>query len=243
MLRQNSDSIFIPKMLDEQRIKYIDGLRTVSIFLGIIGHLNVSYFKYDFITRLFGSGGLGVTFFFVISGFLITTLFIKERIVNGDISIKRFYIRRALRILPVAYLYILILALLNYYFNLQIPLFYFLAAAFFVSNISRINHEVDLGNGRMITHYWSLSVEEQFYLFYPFVFKIFKKSLLIFLVIGIVVINIFKSFESHTYFFYFYESILVGCISSLLVFKLKLDYRKIGILSYSIYMATNIHFE
>jgi peptidoglycan/LPS O-acetylase OafA/YrhL len=65
-------------------------------------------------------GSLGVAIFFVISGFLITTLCIKEKINTGNLSLKNFYVRRALRILPVAYLYIVIIAILNYFFKLQV---------------------------------------------------------------------------------------------------------------------------
>lgn len=109
------------------------------------------------------AGDIGVEIFFVISGFLITSLLIKEKIVFNKISLKRFYIRRLFRILPVAYLYLLTLLLLSYFSVLKVDLKSFLSAAFFYQNIPFIK-----GDSWYVGHFWSLSVEEQFYILFPF---------------------------------------------------------------------------
>jgi peptidoglycan/LPS O-acetylase OafA/YrhL len=218
----------IPEIVEPPKIEYLDGLRCISVLLVVLGHINTYYIKVEFLEKLLGSGGLGVTFFFVISGFLITTLFLKEESKSGSINIRKFYIRRVLRILPVAYLYVVVLVICNIIFKLQIPPSYFIAAALFVSSIGRFNQTSDPnGNSKLIAHYWSLSVEEQFYLFFPWVFRLFRRRLTFFLIIGIVVVNICRTISTHTYFFFHYESILIGAVMALLVFKNNIKYQNI----------------
>jgi peptidoglycan/LPS O-acetylase OafA/YrhL len=69
----------------------LDGLRGLSILLVLLLHLGFSFFR---------GGFLGVDIFFVLSGFLITSLLVQESIVKGSISLKNFYVRRALRLMP-----------------------------------------------------------------------------------------------------------------------------------------------
>ena len=76
--------------LAEPQLPMIDGLRAIAVFLVIFYH-----FGFEFVP-----GGLGVLIFFVISGFLITWLLLKENRKRGGISLKRFYARRSLRIFP-----------------------------------------------------------------------------------------------------------------------------------------------
>jgi peptidoglycan/LPS O-acetylase OafA/YrhL len=107
-------------------------------------------------------GGTGVALFFAISGFLITTLLLEELDRNGRISLPGFYIRRALRILPPAYLYLTVLALASSFGWLGDSLRRgeLASAAFFYSNY--------WGDRSWYTaHFWSLSMEEHFYLLWP----------------------------------------------------------------------------
>jgi peptidoglycan/LPS O-acetylase OafA/YrhL len=135
----------------------LDGLRGLSIIPVVISHICIK-------TTLanYAVGNLGVEIFFVLSGFLITTLLLKEKQLKGHVSLKKFYIRRALRILPVAYLFLVVLVLLNIIFKLNLSGYSLGAAALFIKNFD-LPFKGDWING----HYWTLSIEEQFYLIFP----------------------------------------------------------------------------
>src|SRR4051812_3227202 len=101
-----SDIEVTPPVLQNSYYPSLDGLRGIAILLVVVSHFNlISIPYYDVIFN----GKLGVLIFFVLSGFLITTLCIKEKVATKTISLKNFYIRRALRIFPVAYLFLLVL--------------------------------------------------------------------------------------------------------------------------------------
>lgn len=177
-----NETAAIPVSLQTKQFPSLDGLRAMSILLVVIAHLtdtiSLSDAGREMFTRL---GLLGVQVFFVISGFLITTLLLKERIHTGIISLKQFYLRRVLRILPVAFLYLLCMLLLNKIFHLDIPIKCFIGAAFFLGNLS-------LFQGSWYTaHYWSLSVEEQYYLLFPFLLKKLKYNVA-FILIGLLLL-------------------------------------------------------
>lgn len=148
----------IPAILNKKHLQGLDGLRGVSILLVLISHCTRG-------TRLsqVNLGGVGVETFFIISGFLITTLLLKEHVKNGKVNLKNFYIRRLLRIFPVAYLFLLVLIVLNYCLHLSISTKSFVTAALYLKNIPFKN-----GGEWYTGHFWSLSVEEQFYLIFPF---------------------------------------------------------------------------
>src|SRR5450432_1970024 len=103
----------VPPLLQQSHLPTLDVLRGLSIIIVILNHVT----KDSSINYLF-DGVIGVQIFFVISGFLITTLLLKERVKKGGISLKHFYTRRVLRIVPVAYLYLLVVFILNHVFNL-----------------------------------------------------------------------------------------------------------------------------
>ena len=105
-------------------------------------------------------GELGVRIFFVLSGFLITLLLLKEAGADDAISLKRFYIRRALRILPIYVTYLLVLGLLTALGLYHDAFSSWIGALTFTRNM--------IGQGRSATvQLWSLAVEEQFYLLWP----------------------------------------------------------------------------
>lgn len=132
----------------------LDGLRAISVLLVVAYHSSVAG-----LVAL--NGRIGVTIFFVISGFLITTLLLREEELNGRISLRGFYIRRSFRILPLYYITLGLstLAVLlgfgdretNYWDRLP----YFLAY---------MNELVGAGT---FQHSWSLAIEEKFYLLWP----------------------------------------------------------------------------
>ena len=98
-----------------KNIHYFDslnGLRFFAAFLVVIHHSETIRLSYNMFNlkqfSLFNNGGLAVSFFFVLSGFLITYLLLKEKSVTNQISIKKFYLRRILRIWPLYYLLVFI---------------------------------------------------------------------------------------------------------------------------------------
>lgn len=113
-------------------------------------------------------GILGVRFFFVISGFLITWLMILERNRAGQVSLKHFYLRRGLRILPVYCAFLLVL----WGFQLLTSFKESALTWFSLLTFTRNYFEGTLASGQL----WSLSVEEQFYLIWPAVFVLAAKS-------------------------------------------------------------------
>jgi peptidoglycan/LPS O-acetylase OafA/YrhL len=107
----------------------------------------------------FDLGNLGVRIFFVISGFLITSILLKEDAGEGKINLARFYTRRVLRIGPAYYVFLLAMAVAGYFGAVHVVARDFLPAITFTSNY--------LFPSFVLGHTWSLSVEEQFYLLWP----------------------------------------------------------------------------
>src|SRR5207249_7673280 len=101
----------------------------------------------------------GVTVFFVISGFLITGLLMREQGRSGQISLKRFYLRRAFRILPAFYTYILLVMACGALGLVEIKKYDAVWAALFTADYRE--------QPWVLGHSWSLAVEEQFYLLWP----------------------------------------------------------------------------
>jgi peptidoglycan/LPS O-acetylase OafA/YrhL len=158
----------------------IEGLRAVAVVLVILSHLQLS-------GNLFSGGFVGVDIFFVISGYLITSLLMHEYSKNakankgpGWISLRTFYFRRARRLLPSAILVLFATVLFSYIFlnsvkagqTLKDSLF----ALFFLANLNLISQNTDYFQQGFesgpLQHFWSLSVEEQYYLIFPTLFLI-----------------------------------------------------------------------
>jgi peptidoglycan/LPS O-acetylase OafA/YrhL len=150
----------------------LDGLRCLSILAVIWYH---SGYYPAAIGGLAGRGYLGVQLFFVISGFLITTLLLRERDGTGSISLQHFYVRRVLRIFPLYYSVVVLYCLLVFLVEKHSP-----AGHLFFANLKYYltftqNWFVDLGDRRVIFYFaWSLATEEQFYLVWPSVEKFLR---------------------------------------------------------------------
>ena len=142
-----------------QRIPALDGLRAISILFVLFNHLVGTQYFSSRLTPLGQFGNFGVRIFFVISGFLITTLLLREYERTGSISLTNFYFRRVLRIVPAAYAYLLVLAVLNVRFSILLR-HDLLFAATYLTNFHAIR-------SWYVGHLWSLAVEEQFYLLWP----------------------------------------------------------------------------
>ncbi len=146
-----------------KRVPGLDGLRAVSILLVLCGHLDGTLGFYNnpaFWNHIGDIANLGVRVFFVISGYIITLLLLRETEKTGTISLKQFYIRRTLRIFPASYFFILVIALAYRFgvFNLHPG-----------DLLHAITYTTNYFPDRSwwVGHLWSLSVEEQFYLLWP----------------------------------------------------------------------------
>jgi len=160
------------------RIMSIDGLRALSIIMVLLGHSAATMsdeVANNLLFKLFANSNLGVKFFFVISGYLITKLLIIEKEKTNFINIKHFYLRRAFRILPIFYLYIFVIIFLKWTFVTDIVDSYLdvLPASFYLWNYKHFWTSVSGKGSWFLGHFWSLSMEEQFYLLWPFVFSFF----------------------------------------------------------------------
>ena len=136
----------------------LDGLRAISISLVVVGHWAELRFGSD-VAGAFAN--LGVRIFFILSGYLITSLLLNEHNKKATISLREFYVRRAYRILPAAMAFMLVAFV---FFWHELRWYHMAAAAFYVANF-------DFAHPWFLGHLWSLSVEEQFYFLWPGVLK------------------------------------------------------------------------
>jgi peptidoglycan/LPS O-acetylase OafA/YrhL len=149
------------KARGKKHFNSLDGLRAISILMVLVGHLNGTRGFFQANLGIGDYAHLGVVVFFVISGFLITSLLLLEHEEKGAISLKLFYARRAVRIFPASYFYITCVSILWWMGFVPMHLRDFLHAVTYTVNY--------LPNPAWhIGHLWSLSVEEQFYLLWPF---------------------------------------------------------------------------
>ncbi len=156
------------------RLKGLDGIRGIAVLLVVIYHicefLGPNWSHLQNITKTWN---FGVDIFFVLSGFLITWLFIKEERSYRGISLKNFYVRRTIRILPAALTFLSVIALLKIVnfsnYEINTPWSGFISAALFVKNYHPLS-------GNEVGHFWSLAIEEHFYITLPSVFILSKKT-------------------------------------------------------------------
>lgn len=166
----------------------LNGIRAIAALTVLLGHMFAPFGTWSLPALDLPWPSGPVTTFFVISGFLITYLMLHELDKTGDVSIPKFYVRRILRIWPLYYGYMTIaLAVcmwLGFGINSSVWLY-----GLFSANIAHALSEVGLIAVPMVCiwHYWSLGVEEQFYLFYPWLVKVGKKHLLPVLIIAFLI--------------------------------------------------------
>lgn len=141
-------------------ISSLDGLRAVSIVLVIFQHFSSShqFGPHDYLWR-FQLGDLGVRVFFVISGFLITSLLMEEHARHGRIDLYSFYARRFLRIFPAYYFFLAAVFVLTISSLVPNQLSDLISPLFYLSNYFETS--------RLLAHTWSLAVEQQFYMIWP----------------------------------------------------------------------------
>ncbi len=146
----------------QSRLPSLDGLRAVSIALVLLGHLEGTKGFPSWLDSHVDLGNLGVRVFFVISGFLITTLLVREWSDTGRISLTNFYLRRLFRIFPACYLFLSVMAIISATGYIELRPHDLLCGFTYTMN----NH---VDRSWYVGHLWSLSVEEQFYILWPVV--------------------------------------------------------------------------
>ncbi|PZR27831.1 MAG: hypothetical protein DI535_08775 [Citrobacter freundii] len=221
--------------------KNLTGLRAIGAIRVLIGHI-------EFLKVFWGvpalhwfpvGGKVGVTFFFALSGFLITSLLLQERESTNTVKLKKFYLRRILRILPLYY----VIILLSIFVFSRIPFLYvpgytdrmlenlswsnLLIVFLLLPNIN--NFSIPYADQR-----WSIVVEEQFYFFQPLLIKFLKKRYLLFIsfvLIGLspeivrLIVNTFHLplsaglVDSIAAQLKYLSCIAMGCVFSVLYFK------------------------
>jgi peptidoglycan/LPS O-acetylase OafA/YrhL len=169
---------------------------------------------------------LGVLIFFVISGFLITSLLLEEINKTNAISLKSFYIRRIFRIFPAFYCYILFVFVLSLLSIIRTSNCDIITGVFFLQNYKHILKLPTNDDYYYVGQIWTLSIEEQFYLIWPFILKFFKEKNALRISIFVILCSPFVRIltylyvpewrgqipiMAHTYF----DPIMIGCFAAL----------------------------
>jgi peptidoglycan/LPS O-acetylase OafA/YrhL len=205
----------------------IDGLRAIAVVAVILYHAEFAILDY----KIFQGGFIGVDIFFVISGYLITSIILKELDITGTFSFKNFYIRRIRRILPALFLVMLVSFPFAWLYLLPNNFIDYSKSILYSLGFSSNYYFWSLGSTyedinsllKPFLHTWSLSVEEQFYIIFPlvllFAFKYLKKYFASALILGFLLSLIVADFGSKNYpssTFYFLPTraweLLVGSI-------------------------------
>ncbi|UKN00422.1 acyltransferase [Paracrocinitomix mangrovi] len=185
--------------------KNLDIIRFIAAILVLIGHAFGAWkayfvqFRYsaEYTAELFSGNfiyletfannlEIGVEIFFFISGFLITYILLQERKINGKIHVGKFYLRRSLRIWPLYYAAILIAPFLVSWLQLSQEPDY-LANALFIGNFDIIQNE---SWTFPFAHFWSLAIEEQFYIIWPLIIAFLPLKYLKYILISLVLVSI-----------------------------------------------------
>lgn len=213
----------------------LDGLRTLA-FLGVYFyhsfHTEYSEIKqnsiYLFVTNFFRNGDLGVNFFFVLSGFLITHLLMLEESKLGKISLLKFYMRRLLRIWPLYFGCVLFgfvfFPMIKSLFG-QVPseTADFMLFLSFLGNFNNIFN--GLPDASILGVLWSVAIEEQFYLIWPLLLMIFTKRrnlLIAIIIVGNLLFRLYY-FDNPTFLYFHTLSVMsnlaIGCWCGYMTFQ------------------------
>ena len=208
--------------MSEQKIhfKNLDAIRFIAALMVYLGHgiapsyqfLNIKNTFWEKLLNFISNGPTGVYLFFVLSGFLITYLLITEHELNNKVGLKNFYIRRLLRIWPLYFMVIvfafviipLATSLAGNYTPAPSKIIYYLT---FLSNFDVLRlFQANLGAVNPLSQNitWSVSIEEQFYLFWPLIFVSLPKRLWIYSILAVIGGSIFYIILHHNDFLVLY---------------------------------------
>lgn len=195
----------------------LDGIRAIAVLLVFFAHCGLDKVI---------PGGNGVTIFFFLSGYLITSLLVVEHKNTGTVSIKNFYLRRIYRILPPLYVSMSFAFLLS----LAVGTNVYLEGKAVLAQAAMISNYFFFTEGAALRiPLWSLAVEEHYYIFFPFIFLLFIRQItyrhmaMVFLALCVAALllryyyALFTPLAPYTYFWSHtrYDSILFGCILAL----------------------------
>jgi peptidoglycan/LPS O-acetylase OafA/YrhL len=184
--------------LNQSQLTYrpeIDGLRAIAVLIVIFNHLGWS---------LFSGGYVGVDVFFVISGYLITSI-ISEEIKKGNFSLKNFYKRRVIRLAPAYFIVLAVTSVAALVFMLPAEIINYaqsvVYSTFFLANFFMWKevggYFATQSEYVPLLHLWSLAVEEQFYLFWPIalflMYRLIRTRLLFLMIMGLIIAGVFIS--------------------------------------------------
>lgn len=220
--------------------KNLDSIRFIAALFVVLSHVVRPSYQYlpikntlwEKLLNTISNGGIGVSIFFVLSGFLITYLLITDYESNSKISLKNFYIRRILRIWPLYFLVVGFSFLIYPFLRSLIGVNHLLDSNFlyhltFLSNIDLI-HIQKLGNGNDILSQnitWSVSVEEQFYLFWPLIFVFLHKRFwiysIILVILGSIIFRIVNTNDIIILYYHTFSVLLDFGIGGLMAFLIK----------------------
>lgn len=226
-------------------LKGVNAFRTIFLIPVVLAHIvkNLDQFGLDpyllgtdenGMRRTLDIGVYGLGIFFGVSGFLITYLLRIEKGKRGAVDIKRFYVRRALRIFPMYYIQILFCVLIYWIFNIEYSKHALLIYGFYALNIPYVYG----GVLPFLGHYWTLAVEEQFYLFWPWANRMSNKQLVRFSWILLIIFLISRSwlmwmYPGHTILLVmdhpWFQCMLIGAIFALYYLDHKVILQKIAV--------------
>ncbi|MBD2297288.1 acyltransferase [Nostoc sp. FACHB-190] len=218
----------------KNRINSFDGLRGIAILLVVIYHSqNTIKFDSDIwnvLSIFIANSSLGVRIFFVLSGYLITRILLKEVNETGVINLRKFNVRRAIRLFPSLYCFVVSVFLINAIAGLNIANKDFIAASTFTWNYFGIFETISygkFGGTWFFGHLWTLALEAQFYLLWPlmllFISNKYLHKLSLFLVLSMPIVRVASYFlfpvtrgylniMLHTSI----DSIMMGCFMAIL---------------------------
>lgn len=220
----------------ESRLHGLDGWRAIAILFVLIGHgaLNGHISTPEtasFVQSHLPNGRDGVRIFFILSGFLITSLLLREELKTGRLYIFSFFARRTLRIFPVYLIYVAAIACLNIYWDWGFSWRNFIAPLTFSTGLWLEEY-----NTWVFGHFWTLTVEELFYLcwpvFFSFAYRQVRIPFALFTIVGLPVLRVVTLGTLYQPYFQYgfllnIDFIMMGCLAAILVDRFKSEIAKI----------------
>jgi len=203
-------------------LRQLDGLRGLAVILVVAGHL-LQFSELHSIRMGQGLAQFGVMLFFVLSGFLITSILLRERMNSGRIDLRAFYWSRFLRLAPALLVFIVTIYELKLSGAVRdVPFYEFAVCLLYFRNI--------WGRSNSLGHLWTLSMEEQFYFTWPLLMARVRPARLLAIGIALTLLcNVWRfvaidrawfDYSHGTYYlrpYFRYDSILVGCCLALAI--------------------------